>query len=238
MIIRTPKKAKFTVINNTLIDDPRLSWAALGMLVYLLSKPDNWKVMPAHLIRLRNLSRDGVYALLKELAAVGYVHKQQARNHAGRITSTDWYVFDEPHTPPSPPSGPAAGAPEPTVPEPVIPDEAIPDEAAPDAASPESLVKTEFLLKTETLPKTETTKHTHTNPFSKNHEHIPEQPSAGVCVNDDAVFAEKVKGEEKPTAEPEAYPAPPPSAPLLPTEHRPDPLSADVASIPRPVHPN
>ena len=61
MIIRTPKKARFTVLGNALIEDPHLSWAALGMLVYLLSKPDNWRILPAHLIKERQLGRDGVY---------------------------------------------------------------------------------------------------------------------------------------------------------------------------------
>jgi len=49
-IIRAPRpEANFYMLNKAISDDPRLSWAARGLLIYLLGKPDHWKVSPAHL---------------------------------------------------------------------------------------------------------------------------------------------------------------------------------------------
>ena len=44
MIIRAQRRETFTVVNNTAINDNRLSFRAKGVLVYILSKPDNWRV--------------------------------------------------------------------------------------------------------------------------------------------------------------------------------------------------
>jgi hypothetical protein len=35
-------RRRFTRIDNTAIEDPRLSFRALGVLTYVLSKPDDW----------------------------------------------------------------------------------------------------------------------------------------------------------------------------------------------------
>ena len=71
-IIRTKRPENFTVINNDLINDPLLDWRDLGLLTYLLSKPDNWEVSVAHLQKIRKSSRDAIYASMKALTAAGY----------------------------------------------------------------------------------------------------------------------------------------------------------------------
>ena len=43
MIIRVEKRKRFTIISNVPIEDARLSWEALGVLCWLLSKPDGWR---------------------------------------------------------------------------------------------------------------------------------------------------------------------------------------------------
>ena len=43
-IIRGPKVAHYFVVDNALFCDERLSWEARGLMGYLLSKPDDWKV--------------------------------------------------------------------------------------------------------------------------------------------------------------------------------------------------
>jgi hypothetical protein len=90
MIVRTNRKNRFTVINNDLIEDPSIDWKDLGMLVYLLSKPDNWEISTAHLMKERKTSRDGVYSILKNLCNAGYVSKKP-KPEGGWL----WFVYDE-----------------------------------------------------------------------------------------------------------------------------------------------
>jgi len=39
MIVRTPNRDRFTIIDKRALEDDRLSWRARGLLAYLLSKP-------------------------------------------------------------------------------------------------------------------------------------------------------------------------------------------------------
>jgi uncharacterized phage protein (TIGR02220 family) len=89
MIIRTARTRGFTVVANSLIEDASLGWDAMGLLVYLLSKPDHWKIMPETLANKRNAGKGKIYSLLKQLREAGYVtFRKYASGH------TDWLVFD------------------------------------------------------------------------------------------------------------------------------------------------
>lgn len=91
-IIRAPRPERYTVVNRKVIDDDRLSYRALGLLVYLLDKPDNWRVEAAQLARGRTEGRDAVRAALMELAEAGYLVRQRRQNDGGQwITETFLY---------------------------------------------------------------------------------------------------------------------------------------------------
>jgi hypothetical protein len=62
------------------VEDTRLSWAARGLLAYLLSRSDDWKVLVNDLKKRGNLGRDGIYALLRELRSAGYVRFERHRD--------------------------------------------------------------------------------------------------------------------------------------------------------------
>jgi hypothetical protein len=50
-IIRGSRPDKnFYILDKTISEDKRLSWGARGLLVYLLGKPDHWRVSTAALI--------------------------------------------------------------------------------------------------------------------------------------------------------------------------------------------
>lgn len=49
MIYRSKRPAKYTIVNNALIENESLSLPAMGLLIHLLHKPDNWEVYPKHL---------------------------------------------------------------------------------------------------------------------------------------------------------------------------------------------
>ncbi len=101
-IIRAPRpEGNFYLLNKTISEDQRLSWGARGMLVFLLGKPDHWKVSPAHLrgetaISAKPTGRDGIYGLLDELINAGYVRREQPRTEAGVLGEVTYLVSESP----------------------------------------------------------------------------------------------------------------------------------------------
>ena len=93
MIVRTKRSSHYTVINNTVINDENLDWKELGLLVYLLSKPDAWQVSASHLAKNRKTKRDGVYSILKRLCLLGYASRKP--NPKG---GWDWLIYENPNT--------------------------------------------------------------------------------------------------------------------------------------------
>lgn len=73
--------------------DKKISYDALGMLNYLLSKPDNWKVQPADLERT-DCGRNKVYRVLKALIAAGYVQRIIHRDDKGRTIEVEYIVYE------------------------------------------------------------------------------------------------------------------------------------------------
>lgn len=89
-IIRTPKPDSYTLINNSVFSDSEpLSWDAMGLLCYLLSKPDNWTVSPAALANTQRCGINKIHGLLNELKQSGFVIGKKNKN--GKY---DYYVFD------------------------------------------------------------------------------------------------------------------------------------------------
>lgn len=96
-IIRSPRKERnFTVLSNTVCLDYRLSMRALGMLVRLLSRPDNWKTNSECLAREFGVGRDQIRNTLNELQEFGYMQLVKSQNELGHWSSV-WYVFEEAH---------------------------------------------------------------------------------------------------------------------------------------------
>ena len=94
----SPIRANFTIIRNATIEDTSLSWEARGMLVYLLSKPDNWVVNTKHLAtQSPTAKRERVLKILAELEAHGYLVQEQGRDsETGSFEQVTRVVFDTP----------------------------------------------------------------------------------------------------------------------------------------------
>ena len=93
MIVKTKHKSDFFQMNNKPIQDPSLSWAAKGLLVYLISLPENWEV---HLRDLFTRSKDGrrpTEAAMNELITAGYVKKEQGES---KRRDTKYTVYETP----------------------------------------------------------------------------------------------------------------------------------------------
>lgn len=99
MIIRSPRpKAGYTVLDNLALRHPGLSYKARGILAYMLSLPDNWRISADHLAR--QSPRDGRHAVLSglaELEAVGYVVRRRCQDAHGKWQTTT-HVYDYPQT--------------------------------------------------------------------------------------------------------------------------------------------
>ena len=91
-IVRAPRRSRFVIIDQRAIEDTRLSWAARGLLGYLLSRPDDWKVLVNDLRKRGDLGRDGIYRLLRELRDAGYVQFIRSRDEHGRIRGGTYLV--------------------------------------------------------------------------------------------------------------------------------------------------
>ena len=89
-IIRTARPTSYTNINNDVfIDNNGLSWESMGLLCYLISKPDCWEVSPAALANTKKCGINKVHSLLKELRNSGFVVGKRTK-----IGTFDYYVYD------------------------------------------------------------------------------------------------------------------------------------------------
>jgi hypothetical protein len=98
VIIRRKVTSNFTVLDNTLITDKRLSWKALGLLTFLLSLPPDFKLRLNHLSKQRTTGRDATRSGLKELEDVGYLQIAIERHPDGKFACTTWTVSDRPNS--------------------------------------------------------------------------------------------------------------------------------------------
>lgn len=95
-IFRTAHNKNYTVINNTICTDKRLSWKAKGIWLYAFSRPDDWSFHINDLINQSIDGRDGVRSGLKELQECGYLKRSIIKNSKGQFDYGDWTFFETP----------------------------------------------------------------------------------------------------------------------------------------------
>lgn len=110
-IIRSPRaESNFSVISNAVIRDTRLSYRARGILLDILSRPDNWRVSADSLARTGNEGRHAILTALKELREVGYMKTEKRQNGQGRFETVS-IVYDTPFYEATEVQKPASGYP-------------------------------------------------------------------------------------------------------------------------------
>jgi hypothetical protein len=90
------KSNPYVMINKASLEDKNLSWAAIGLLTYLLSKPDNWNVSVKHLIEIhpkKGGGRDSITKLLNELIENQYARREEVREN-GRISHYNYVIYE------------------------------------------------------------------------------------------------------------------------------------------------
>jgi hypothetical protein len=89
------KENPFVMIDRRVIENPKLSWKAKGLLAYLLSRPDNWVVRFRDLVKRAPDKAHTVRAAMKELRAAGHV-KVEAEREKGRVKQWVYTIHESP----------------------------------------------------------------------------------------------------------------------------------------------
>lgn len=92
MIIRGKRTTNYTVIPNELLNSDALTFRDKGLLCYLLSKPENWRVSISNCARVGEDGKHAINEALKRMREAGYV--RMVRHQSGKV---DWYVYDMPY---------------------------------------------------------------------------------------------------------------------------------------------
>ena len=152
-IRRSARTVGYTVLDNSVFT-PGMSFEAIGLLCYLLSKPDHWQVSVQQLINFtkgseRSSGRDKVRGLINELILKGFILRQTKRA-AGKLDGFDYVVFDRPQSPAPDIQAPETPAPE--NPAPVLPATDLPAPAETPLVNTDVVVTTESKARTELPP--------------------------------------------------------------------------------------
>lgn len=92
------KENPYVMVRRDTLQDVRLSYEARGMLGYILSQPDDWRVEPSELIN-DHCGRDKVYRILKELIEAKYIEHERSQDKDGKIRWGDYVVHESPLRP-------------------------------------------------------------------------------------------------------------------------------------------
>jgi hypothetical protein len=96
VFIKRKVERNFTVIPNEILRDERLSWKAVGLLVYLLHLPSDWELNLVHLSNCRADRHASTRSGIGELEQFGYVIIERERDSCGQFRRTVWTVTDCP----------------------------------------------------------------------------------------------------------------------------------------------
>ena len=83
----------FTIIDNDIINDPRMHLKALGLFAYMWSKPDDWQFYISEIATHFKDGESAVSSAIKELMELGYLRRTQNRKD-GKFSTYD-YVLQE-----------------------------------------------------------------------------------------------------------------------------------------------
>jgi len=84
------KGAAWGAVPEPLVEDPRLSHAAVRLGVWLCIRPPGWKVRPGHVMGQLRFGKDLYQRARRELIDAGYLVIEVARAERGRFGETVW----------------------------------------------------------------------------------------------------------------------------------------------------
>ena len=122
-VFRIERTRDYTVMSNHHLRNEKLSLKAKGLLSMMLSLPDDWNYTTRGLAKICKEGVDAIGGALRELESAGYIVRHQLRDRQGRISDTEYVIYEQPQ--PRPPKAPQ-------------PDTAAPDTDSPDTDSPDT----------------------------------------------------------------------------------------------------
>ena len=96
-VFRVEKNHNYTVMSNYHLRDTALTLKAIGLLSKMLSLTDEWDYTTRGLAAICKEGVDAIGAALKELESHGYLVRRQLRDSRGRITDTEYTIYESPH---------------------------------------------------------------------------------------------------------------------------------------------
>jgi len=86
----------FTMIPNGLITDSNLSCRSRLLMVYLLSRPEEWTVRSGDLQKVLASGRDAIRAAIKQLEGQGFLKRETIHDDGGTFTGIEYEVVYPP----------------------------------------------------------------------------------------------------------------------------------------------
>lgn len=90
------ESGNFVTVHKNFIHDNKISWKAKGILLYLLSRPDDWQVYETELVKHTSDGLSSLKSGIKELEEVGYIQRARKRDEKGRLKEYEYSVFEHP----------------------------------------------------------------------------------------------------------------------------------------------
>jgi len=90
------ESGNFVTIHKGFITDDRLSAKAKGILLYLLSRPDDWQIYTLEVVKHMNDGQKSINSGINELIKVGYVERSRKRKDNGDFNGYDYVVYEKP----------------------------------------------------------------------------------------------------------------------------------------------
>lgn len=94
--IRVEKKNKYTQIDNNLIQNRNLSLKAKGLLIYMLSLPDDWDYSISGLSTGCKEGKSSIRSAIDELMKQRYITRSLVRGADGLLGGYEYVVYEEP----------------------------------------------------------------------------------------------------------------------------------------------
>ena len=162
-VYRVERTRDYTVMSNHHLKDTALSLKAKGLLSMFLSFPDDWNYSTRGLAAICKEGVEAIGNTIKELEKAGYIVRRQLRGANGRITDTEYIIYEQPQEPER--TGPDMDGPDMTPPDMASPDTGNPDMADPDMDGPDAENRAQLNINQSTTQKSNTQRsNTHSFP--------------------------------------------------------------------------
>ena len=95
-VFRIERTRDYTIMANHHLRNCQLSLKAKGLLSMMLSLPDGWNYTVRGLATICKEGVDAISGAVRELESAGYIIRYQRRDRQGRISDTEYVIYEQP----------------------------------------------------------------------------------------------------------------------------------------------